>query len=157
MALLAVLGALVAVPAAATPSWAATSNVTVSFGTTVRSVSRTQFGLDVTGYGYGNYITNDAAKQAMLNGRHGVMGMGLKYSTPGEPNSTIVANGAGADTTVTGDQWVSFIQTFPNIGGTRTDFIDFHQYGEGGSTLLCDSQLLASTSQWESNVNRYGQ
>ena len=99
VALLAVLGALVAVPAAATPGWAATSNVTVSFGTAVRSVSRTQFGLDVTGYGYGNYITNDAAKQAMLNGRHGVMGMGLKYSTPGEPNSTIVANGAGADTT----------------------------------------------------------
>ena len=81
VALLAVLGALVAVPAAATPSWAATSNVTVSFGTTVRSVSRTQFGLDVTGYGYGNYITNDAAEQAMLNGKYGVMRMGLKYST----------------------------------------------------------------------------
>lgn len=240
VALLAVLGALGAVPATASPGWAATSNVTVGFGSAVRSVSPAQFGLDVTGYGYGNYITNDAAEQAMLNGRYGVMRMGLKYSTPGDPNSTIVANGAGADTTVTGDQWVtaiknlgatpmvivpenvtdaanmvrhfntgpapnrvplwiignepdnagesattyagnfnqiydamkavdptikvggpatawpnmSFIQTFLNISGTRTDFIDFHQYGEGGSTLLCDSQLLANTTQWESNVDQ---
>lgn len=219
---------------------AVASNVTVDFGASVRPVSRGQFGLDITGYGYGNYITNDAAQQGMLKGRYGVMRMGLKYATPGDSNSPIIANGAGADTTVTGDQWVSaiknlgarpmvivpenvtdaanmvrhfntgpqpnrvplwiignepdgagesattyagnfnaiydamkavdptiqiggpasaypdlsFIQTFLDISGSRVNFIDFHQYGEGGPTLLCDSQLLANTSTWESNVDQ---
>lgn len=240
LAALAAAGFLAVNPGAADPGWAANSNVTVNFAASVRPVSPAQFGLDVTGYGYGSYITNDSAEQAMLKGRYGVMRIGLKYSIPGDPSSTIVANGAGADTTVTGDQWVtaiknlgatpmvivpenatdaanmvrhfntgptpnrvplwvignepdnagesatayaddfntvydamkavdptikiggpatawpdmSYIQTFLDISGSRTDFVDFHQYGEGGSTLLCDSQLLADTGQWESNVDQ---
>ncbi|MFF5204529.1 hypothetical protein [Streptosporangium sp. NPDC000396] len=215
---------------------AAAANVTVDFTTVERTVSPQAFGLDVTGYGYGHYITNDPAEQAMVQGRFGMMRMGLKYATPGNPSSPIVANGAGADTTVTGDQWVSAIKargaepmvivpdnavdaanivkhfntgptpnrvarwiignepsdiaayagkfnaaydamkavdptikiggpalawpdmqsvrTFLKASGTRADFVDFHKYGMGGEKLVCDSQLLNETVQWENDVNQ---
>lgn len=44
---------------AAGPADAATANVTVTFGQTVRPVPPETFGIDISGYGYGNYITND--------------------------------------------------------------------------------------------------
>ncbi|WP_329426210.1 hypothetical protein OG339_39025 [Streptosporangium sp. NBC_01495] len=224
------------------PAGAAAANVTVDFATVERPVSPHAFGLDITGYGYGHYITNDPREQAMVQGRFGMMRMGLQYATPGDPTSAIVANGAGADTTVTGDQWVSAIKargaepmvivpesavdaanivrhfntgstqnrvarwiignepadfaaysvkfnaaydamkavdptikiggpaaawpdmgairTFLKTSGSRTDFVDFHKYGEGrevgkpGGKLVCDSQLLAETTQWGSDVNQ---
>jgi len=222
---------------------AVASNVTVNFGKVAGSVSPRQFGLDVTGYGPG-YVTGDPTEDAMLRGRYGVMRMGLKYKTPGNPSSPIIANGTGANQSITGDQWVtaikklgatpvvivppdvadavnmvrhfntgttpnrvpawivgnepdnpgsgdatsaaayahafntisadmkkadptikvggpaaafadfSYLQTFLNISGSRTDFIDFHKYGEGGGTLLCDSALLAGTAAWEQNVSQ---
>jgi hypothetical protein len=240
MAVALVAGAAVS-PAAS--SAAVASNVTVNFGKVIGSVSRDQFGLDISGYGP-TYITDDATEDAMLKGRYGVMRMGLMYKTPGDPSSPIVANGAGASQTITGDQWVSaikklgatpvvivpadatdavnmvrhfnagtdpnrvsewivgnetdnsggsdpmsatayadtfntiydamkkvdptitiggpatafpdfsYIQTFLDISGSRTDFIDFHEYGEGGGTLLCDSTLLADTTQWQRSVGQ---
>ncbi|WP_433255736.1 GH39 family glycosyl hydrolase [Streptosporangium sp. CA-135522] len=241
---LAAVTAFLAVAAgmSAPPAGAAAANVTVDFTTVERPVSPQSFGLDVTGYGYGHYVTNDTREQAMVQGRFGTMRMGLKYAVPHDPASAIVANGAGADTVVTGDQWVSAIKargaepvvivpedavdaanmvrhfntgsapnrvtrwivgnepgditayatrfnaaydamkavdpaikvggpalahpamgdirTFLKTSGTRTDFVDFHKYGEGrepgkpGGKLVCDSQLLAETVEWENDVNQ---
>jgi hypothetical protein len=89
---------------------AATPSISVDFGTAVRAVPAGTFGVDITGYGYQHYIVTDGAEQQMLAGRYGAMRMGLKYAVSGDPTSAIVANGAGADTTVTGDAWISGIK-----------------------------------------------
>ncbi len=46
-----------------------------------------------------------------------------------------------------------FIDTFLSIVGTRPDFIDYHDYGEGGSNILTDANLLASTNKYENNAH----
>ncbi|MCO6006602.1 hypothetical protein NE236_16575 [Actinoallomurus purpureus] len=223
------------------PADAATATITVAFGTTVRTVPPETFGIDISGYGYGNYITNDAAQRAMLGGgRYGLARMQLVYSVPGDTTSKIVAGGDGADRGPTGDEWVSsiknlgaapvviapldavdaaglvrhfntgtapntvtrwilgnepdgakmeaadysakfnavydamkavdptikiggpataypnwdFLQTFLTGSGSRADFVDFHKYGMGGDTFLCDDQLLANTVGWENDITR---
>ena len=70
----------------------AAATITVNFSATVRSVPSTSFGVDITGYGYHNYVTNDTQEKAKLNGHYGAMRMGLKFATPGDPTSAIVAN-----------------------------------------------------------------
>jgi hypothetical protein len=172
----------------------------------------------------------------MLAGRYGSLRMHLKYATPGDPTSAIIAGGAGADTTVSGNAWVTAIKNlgaqpvlvvpespidaanlvrhfktannpvgrwivgnepdtqgdqlaasyaarfnatydamkavdptisvggpavshpkmdylaeFLRLSGSRTDFVDFHKYG-AGERAVCDSQLLAETAQWTSDV-----
>ncbi|MEV0399873.1 hypothetical protein [Actinoallomurus sp. NPDC050550] len=226
---------------AAGPADAATANVTVAFGQAVRSVPPEAFGIDISGYGYGNYITNDATQRAMLGGgRYGLARMQLVYSVPGDTTSKIVAGGDGADRGPTGDEWVSsikdlgaapvviapldpvdaaglvrhfntggapntvtrwilgnepdgakmdaadysakfnaaydamkavdptitiggpataypnwdFLQTFLDGSGSRADFVDFHKYGMGGDTFLCDDRLLANTVEWENDITR---
>ncbi|WP_173133790.1 GH39 family glycosyl hydrolase [Kibdelosporangium persicum] len=84
--------------------------MTVDFGTVVRAVPADTFSAAITGYGYGSYLTNDPQHQAMLTGRYGSMRMHLTYARPGDPTSAIVAGGAGADTTVSGDAWVTSIK-----------------------------------------------
>jgi hypothetical protein len=91
-------------------------NITVDFATTVRPVSPYAFSADITGYGGGHYITTDTAERTMLDGgRFGSMRMELRYATPGDPTSQIVAGGAGAEQGVTGDQWVTAIK---DLGST---------------------------------------
>lgn len=46
-----------------------------------------------------------------------------------------------------------FIQKFLEISGSRVDFIDYHAYGMGGSTVLSEAQLLAETKKYEDNHN----
>ena len=236
------IGVLAALIAAMTPGGVAVAeaaNVTVDLTSAVRSVPADAFGVDITGYGYHHYITDDDDERAMLTGRYGVLRIGLKYATPGDPTSPIVANGDGADTTVTGDEWIAAIRslgaepavivpadptdaanmvrhfnsggpnpvrrwiignepennggditahsyafnatadamravdptvslagpalghlddtnlaqldTFLSISGSRVDVVDFHKYG-AGATAVCDSDLLANTSDWASRV-----
>jgi hypothetical protein len=45
----------------------------------------------------------------------------------------------------------SFIQTFLTISGTKIDFVDYHQYGQQGSSQKPDAQLFAETANYESN------
>lgn len=94
----------------ASTAHAATANITIDFGTALRSVPRGTFSADVTGYGYHHYITNDTQHRAMLTGLYGFARMQLIYTVPGDPTSAIVAGGGGADTTVPGDDWVSSIR-----------------------------------------------
>ncbi|WP_067831460.1 hypothetical protein [Actinomadura kijaniata] len=102
-------GLLALAPAAA--SAAPAPDITVDFGAAVRPVPRTAFNIDITGYGSGSYVTNDAAVRSMLGGgRYGQARMELRYTRPGDPTSKIVAGGAGADTTHTGAEWISSIK-----------------------------------------------
>ena len=96
---------------AAEPSHITSANITIDFSKKLRDVSPYAFGVDVTGYGSGSYITNDAAERTMLKGRYGLMRLDLKFATPGDPSSPIVAAGAGADTTISGDAWVSAVKS----------------------------------------------
>ncbi|WP_214413400.1 hypothetical protein [Sphaerisporangium fuscum] len=91
----------------ASTAQAAAADITVDFGTALRAVPRATFSADITGYGYHHYITNDAQHRAMLTGLYGFARMQLVYKVPGDPTSAIVAGGTGADTTVSGDDWVS--------------------------------------------------
>ncbi|CAL9455218.1 hypothetical protein SUDANB95_02509 [Actinosynnema sp. ALI-1.44] len=103
--------AVALLPLVAAPVHAAEANVVVDFGSVVRPVPRDAFSADITGYGYGRYITNDQQHRDMLAGRFGSLRMELRYTTPGDPGSAIVAGGAGAETAVTGDAWVSAIKS----------------------------------------------
>ncbi|GAA0245545.1 hypothetical protein GCM10010492_51190 [Saccharothrix mutabilis subsp. mutabilis] len=43
------------------------------------------------------------------------------------------------------------LRDFLAVSGTREDFVDFHKYG-AGEKAVCDSQLLADTVQWTTDV-----
>jgi hypothetical protein len=49
---------------------------------------------------------------------------------------------------------MAFIRRFLVLSGSRTNFVDFHKYGMGGSTYLCDTDLLAQTGQWEADISQ---
>ncbi|ONI91706.1 hypothetical protein ALI22I_07485 [Saccharothrix sp. ALI-22-I] len=104
------MAAVALVPLLTTPAQAAVANVTVDFGAVVRPVPRDAFSADITGYGSGSYITNDPQHRAMLAGRYGSLRMELKYTTPGDPTSAIIAGGSGAETKVAGDAWITAIK-----------------------------------------------
>jgi hypothetical protein len=101
---------LAALAAGTAPAAEAAPDVTVDFGHTVRAVPRDTFSADITGYGYGSYLTNDERHRAMLDGRYGSLRMELAYAVPGDPTSAIVAGGAGADRSVPGDAWIAAIE-----------------------------------------------
>ena len=48
----------------------------------------------------------------------------------------------------------NFLQTFLTASGSRLDFLDFHQYGQGGSVAKSADQLLAETISYESRINQ---
>lgn len=47
----------------------------------------------------------------------------------------------------------AFLQTFLTQSGSKVDFIDFHQYGPGGSSSKTEAQMLSEAANYESNVN----
>ena len=47
----------------------------------------------------------------------------------------------------------AYLQTFLTISGSRTDFVDYHSYGEGGPVVQTEAQLLANTASYTSNAN----
>jgi hypothetical protein len=48
----------------------------------------------------------------------------------------------------------NYLQTFLSLSGSRTDFLDFHSYGEGGNVSKTEAQLLAETPSYESNLSQ---
>jgi hypothetical protein len=46
----------------------------------------------------------------------------------------------------------SFLQTFLTRSGSRVDFLDFHQYGQGGDVKLSEQALLEKTVEYENNI-----
>ncbi|MGR6916245.1 PA14 domain-containing protein [[Actinomadura] parvosata] len=103
-----------ATTSATTP--AATSAVTpaavsVDFTKPVRTLSPTDYGIGITGYGSGSYITNDPRHRELLTGlAPGRMRIELHYERPGDHTSPIVCGGYKCDTTVTGDAWIAAIR-----------------------------------------------
>ena len=88
---------------------AADGNVTVNWDAPSRAVS--PLGMDESGYGQGNVLTNDALQRQRLD----VLGitqvrMDLKYADPNNPNSQIRCGGSGCAAGETGDQWISAIK-----------------------------------------------
>jgi hypothetical protein len=87
------------------------TNATVDFTTTLATLDPYAFGVDITGYGNGSDITNDVTQQNLLKNMNiGMMRMGLKYATSGDPTSQIQCSGGGCSTGVIGDAWISNIK-----------------------------------------------
>ncbi len=227
-----------------------TNTITVDFLTTIRQISPLAFSMDISGYGQGSYLMNDAVHKKRLTDLHlGMMRMHLAYKTLGDPTSTIVCHGSGCATSVSGDSWVSgikaaraepvliitvsgtrttaqdqtdavnlikhfnketnnpvkrwiigneldnsgnpdhmdattysnrfnalydamkaidpmikiggpatayydtsFIDTFLTLSGSKTDFIDFHTYGQGGSENKSEAVLLNETAKYSTHI-----
>ena len=93
-------------------------DIVVDYTTAIRKLDPMAIGMDISGYGYPNVFVNDRKEQQRLKAL-GIknMRMDLKYTTPGDPRSTIVCGGNGCDTQWTGDQWV---QTIKLNGATPT-------------------------------------
>jgi hypothetical protein len=47
----------------------------------------------------------------------------------------------------------SYIDTFLTISGSKTDFIDFHTYGQGGTENKSEATLLAETVKYTNDLN----
>ncbi len=48
----------------------------------------------------------------------------------------------------------NYLQTFLDISGSRADFLDFHQYGQGGPVTKSDAQAMADTIKYEDRINQ---
>lgn len=71
-------------------------------------------------------------------------------------DSTILVGGPGSpffDCCAPSGTWTPAMNVFMTISGSRTDFVDFHKYGQGGSTTKSDTDLMAMTSEYEANIN----
>ncbi len=86
-------------------------NVAIDYTSPIRKLDPIALGMDISGYGYPNVFANDRIEQQKIK-TLGIkyMRMALKYSTPGDPTSTIVCDADGCDTRWTGDQWVQAIK-----------------------------------------------
>ncbi|MFC4008549.1 PA14 domain-containing protein [Nonomuraea purpurea] len=98
-------------PAGATAEAAVSAAVSVDFTKPVRTLSATDYGIGITGYGEGSYITNDARHRERLRTlKPGRMRIELHYEEPGNHDSPIVCGGFKCDKTVTGDAWIAAIR-----------------------------------------------
>lgn len=89
---------------------AGTATVSVDFNNVVRTIDPLTFSAVESGYG-STKLPNDInqrAEIALLG--IAMLRINLGYQTPGNPNSTIVSKVAGADTSITGTQWVNAIK-----------------------------------------------
>jgi Immunoglobulin domain len=89
-----------------------TQTATVDFTTVIRTNNVLTFSMDESGYGQnGTDLTHEPQQQTNLANLHvAMMRMDLGYATPGDPNSTIICEAAGASTSITGDQWIDAIK-----------------------------------------------
>jgi hypothetical protein len=106
------LAAAVAIwPTGAPAEAAASATVSVDFTKPVRTLSATDYGIGITGYGEGSYITNDLRhREHLRNLKPGRMRIELHYQEPGHHDSPIVCGGYKCDTTVSGDAWIAAIR-----------------------------------------------
>lgn len=232
---------------------AASADVVVDFSSPVTSVNPLAFGVDISTYGYGNYLFNDQKhKTALTRLRPKLMRLHLAYTTlGGAVDSPLSCHANGCNKSLDGNLWVNgikavgaepvlivtasgthsiaqdvleaknmvthfnvsthnsvkrwiignepdnsgnpdhmdattysahfnamydamiavdptikiggpatayfdtnFLQTFISLSGSRLDFLDFHSYGEGTSTIA-DTTLLASTgAHYEDTINQ---
>ncbi|MFB4265095.1 PA14 domain-containing protein [Nonomuraea sp. GTA35] len=90
---------------------AASATVSVDFTRPIRTLSPADYGIGITGYGSGSYITNDARHRELLTDlAPGRMRIELHYERPGDHTSPIVCGGYKCDTTITGDAWIAAIR-----------------------------------------------
>ena len=93
---------------------AVAATVSVDFTQPIRTISATDFGIGITGYGEGSYITNDTKHQDRLRALGvGRMRIELHYQEPGNHDSPIVCGGYQCATEVSGDAWITAIR---NLG-----------------------------------------
>lgn len=97
--------------AAAATTGSPDASVTVNFNNVLSTTAKDSFAIDESGYpGGGPVLGNDAREQQQLkNLGVGMVRIGLKYATPGNPNSPIQCDGSGCDIAVSGDQYVQAI------------------------------------------------
>lgn len=90
---------------------AAPASVSVDFTKPVRTLSATDYGIGITGYGNQSYITNDAKHRERIRQLGaGRMRIELHYEVPGDHDSPIVCGGFFCDTEITGDAWITAIR-----------------------------------------------
>ncbi|MEV0151184.1 MULTISPECIES: PA14 domain-containing protein [unclassified Nonomuraea] len=98
-------------PAGAQAEAVAAATVSVDFTKPVRTISPTDIGVSITGYGEGSYITNDAKHREYVRKLGaGRMRIELHYQKPGDHSSPIVCGGYECATNVSGDAWISAIR-----------------------------------------------
>jgi hypothetical protein len=83
------------------------SSIVIDYTVPTHKLDPLAIGMDISGYGYPYVFANDQNEQQKIM-TLGIksMRMDLKYSTPTDPNSTIICAANGCDTRWTGDQWV---------------------------------------------------
>ncbi|MFC4116506.1 PA14 domain-containing protein [Nonomuraea zeae] len=90
---------------------AAATTVSVDYTKPIRTLSRADYGIGITGYGEGSYITDDQAHREHLRRLGpGRMRIELHYEEPGNHDSPIICGGWGCDRTVSGDAWIAAIR-----------------------------------------------
>ncbi|MEV0234474.1 PA14 domain-containing protein [Nonomuraea sp. NPDC050786] len=98
-------------PAGVPAEAAASAAVSVDFTRPVRTLSAADYGIGITGYGDGSYITNDSKHREHLRTlKPGRMRIELHYQEPGNHASPIVCGGYKCDTTISGDAWIAAIR-----------------------------------------------
>ncbi|MEX0621393.1 MAG: PA14 domain-containing protein [Candidatus Woykebacteria bacterium] len=122
-------------------------NINVDFTNTIRTLSPLTFGMDISGYGQGFYITNDATHRSRLTDLDlGHIRMDLKYATAGNPNSAIQCGGAGCATSVSGDSWVNSIKS---TGAEPVVIVPMYQ----GNASLSASDAANMVKHFNVNTN----
>ncbi|MFI7704154.1 PA14 domain-containing protein [Nonomuraea sp. NPDC049480] len=98
-------------PAGVPAEAAAAATVAVDFTKPVRTLSAADYGIGITGYGEGSYITNDSRhREHLRNLKAGRMRIELHYQEPGNHDSPIICGGFYCDATVSGDAWIKAIR-----------------------------------------------
>lgn len=98
-------------PAGAPAGAAVAAAVSVDFTQPIRTISPADFGVSITGYGEGSYITNDPRHRENLRKLGaGRMRIELHYQEPGNHDSAIVCGGYKCATEVSGDAWIGAIR-----------------------------------------------
>ena len=89
-----------------------TASVTVDFNTVRTTLSPLAFSMDASGYGSNRtQLPRQSAQQrALATLGVAMMRINLGYLTPGDPGSPIVCLAAGADRSLSGDEWVAAIR-----------------------------------------------
>jgi hypothetical protein len=87
------------------------TTVTVDFTKPLHTLSPLAIGIDESGYGQPNVLTNDPLQRQRLAAlKPTYMRMNLKYSVSGDPTSKIVCGGSGCATDQDGDAWITAIK-----------------------------------------------
>ncbi|MEV0350004.1 PA14 domain-containing protein [Nonomuraea sp. NPDC050680] len=90
---------------------AVAATVSVDFTQPIRTIAPTDFGIGITGYGEGSYITNNTQHRDRIRALGaGRIRIELRYQEPGDHDSPIVCGGYKCATEVSGDAWITAIR-----------------------------------------------